>query len=78
MKEIEETKLAADLEIRNPETKTRESSGSTGKESNSTKSDSEYSLIEEKSRIFVTKNCKNQPEREVKSESRIKEDKEEL
>ncbi len=77
MKEIEETKLAADLEIRNPENK-RESSGSTGKESNSTKSDSEYSLIEEKSRIFVTKNCKNQPEREVKSESRIKEDKEEL
>lgn len=38
----------------------------------------DYWAMEEKSKSFVDKNCENQPEREVKSEARIKEDNEEL
>ena len=39
---------------------------------------SDYNELEKKSRLFVNRNCENQPEREGKSETRIKEDNEEL
>lgn len=42
------------------------------------KDENDYVAIEENSRIFVDKNCENQPQREVKSETRMKEDTEEL